>query len=179
MTMTQYLRNALIVNIFIALGGCSAMGDGWPSLAGDPPAEPVALLDPVDLPPPSPLQTTMTVEEARALLSAMPDLMASLDMRISSQYESYQTAKAALKSDTDTDMAGTARRTAEFQLSRLSRLETELSQLLRKAQGMTLTLADTSAAKDARSLTEHLRAQSDTLSAFLIRERRALAQSET
>ncbi len=177
MTLINPLRLAVLLLPGLGISGCSALGDNWPNLAGDPPSESVALLDPVELPDPSPLYTDTTIEEARVLLEKLPALIADLDQRIADQTRLYQQARNARERDTDIKMAGTAQRTAEFQLSRLSILETESSRLLRQAQSMNRALATTEEAEKAMALTKTLAKKTDRLTALLSSERAYLAGS--
>lgn len=177
MDMSFHMRFCVFLLLGLGLGGCSALGGDWPNLAGDPPSEPVALLDPVSLPAPSPLYEAMTAEDAHSLLETLPDLAADLDQRIANQQALYEKARNARGTDADVKMAGTSQRTAEFQLSRLSILETEMGRLLRRAQSMTAALARTPDEQRAAALTDALALKSDQLTELLLRERSHLADS--
>lgn len=177
MEMNFPMRFGVFLLLGLGLGGCSALGGDWPNLAGDPPAEPVALLDPVEQPAPSPLYAPMTLEDAHALLETLPALVADLDRRISEQQALYEKARNARGTDADIKMAGTSQRTAEFQLSRLSLLETETSRLLRRAESMTAALRGTPDEQQAAALTNALSRKAELLTGFLSDERSRLAAS--
>lgn len=156
--------------ICAVLGGCSAVGDGWPRLAGEPRAEPVTLLPRVDMPPPTPLTDPMNPEAATAWYAALPGRVAALgerQERLVADYRATRKTKA-----NDRLVAGSARRAAEMGLSRLGALLSDIERLLRQADAA-------GPAPDPTGLEalDGLLGLDAALTALLDQERRILAES--
>ncbi len=156
----------------VALAGCSGGSGAWPGLAipattpGPPPAPAIRAA-----PASAALRhgaPTLSREEAAALIAALPQTLADFSRRIAQQKQAYQAARErARASGLDLD-----RRSAEFELSRLSRIETALATLLRKFERLPAGLSAAGAAQEAvRRLTD----MHGALVAYLAAERRRLA----
>ncbi|RMD88427.1 MAG: hypothetical protein D6807_05820 [Alphaproteobacteria bacterium] len=123
-------RLALLALLF-PLMSCSGGGGGWPSLAIPPAPRAPAPLPPVAEPSPAPVAASREAEDAETAAAIAADLGARLDdfaARIALQKKRFEAARdRAMASGSDAD-----RRSAEFELSRLSQIESELAGLLRR-----------------------------------------------
>ncbi|GEQ99136.1 hypothetical protein JCM17844_27730 [Iodidimonas gelatinilytica] len=113
-----FLGRTLPLTALFFVAGCGAMEGSWPNLAGDPPAEPVALLDPVRLPEPRTEMAAISPQEARALLEALPQRQNVLSQQLHDARSRYESAKAAIGTQQPERLQGVDYRTAQFALSR-------------------------------------------------------------
>lgn len=124
-------RRLALLALLFPLMSCSGGGGGWPSLAIPPAPQAPAPLPPVAEPPPAPVATSRQAEDAASAVASAAGLAARLDdfaARIALQKKRFEAARdRALASGSDMD-----RRSAEFELSRLSQIESELAGLLRR-----------------------------------------------
>jgi len=129
-------RTAAVCLAALLLSGCYAVTRDFPDL-GDPPAEAgaaagSAALAPVRVPPPP--RPPRSLDEAAAR-----SLQADATARLQAIAEATGPQAAALAAAlTQAGQSGAAidRRTAHFEFSRLSRLETELSSLIRRLSAL-------------------------------------------
>ncbi len=169
---SRALRFLALSALCTVLAGCGAAPGAWPSLAL-PPAVPA--------PPPAPAVSApassaawrgapaLTGEDAAALIAALPQTVAEYGRRIERQKQAYREAlDRALANGQGLD-----RRSAEFELSRLSRIETDLAALLRRFERLP---AGVSLDDGAEEQLRRLAAMHDALVADLAAERRRLAE---
>lgn len=177
--MSRNCKSLRIVAVLSVLFLGASCGE-WPDLATVPEAAPLAPRSPVRLPPAMRSTAPLDAEAAEAALAVLPGRLERLELRISGQRERYLEARDKAESEAGEgprpDETSLARRTAEFELSRLSALETELSVLLEELERLRLSPLT----PEARSETARLRGRAEDLRAelasFLARERRRLAQ---
>jgi len=167
---------AIALAVLLLSAGCGE----WPDLASVPEAAPLAPRSPVRLPPAMRSAAPLDAEAAEQALEVLPGRLERLEMRISGQQVRYLEAFGAAAAE-----AGEApgpldstitRRSAEFELSRLSALETDLSVLLEDFERLRLSPLTPEAKKEAARLRRAAEDLTQELSSFLSRERRRLSR---
>ncbi len=152
----------------LMLAGCSAGAGSWPSLAV-PPAAPApppapAIGAPPSVTPAGRAAPALSPADAAALVAALPQTLADYSRRIDGQKRLYEQARDhAIASGQELD-----RRGAEFELSRLSRIESDLAAHLRRLERLP-------GGRETPEPLRRLTAMHDALVAYLAAERRRLA----
>ena len=152
----------------------------WPDLASVPDAAPIAPQPPVRLPPAMRSTAPFDAEAAGQALRLLPSRLERLEVRISGQQALYLQARRDAETqageESEPQETPITRRTAEFELSRLSALETDLSTLLEDLERLRLSPLSEAARGEVTRLRKRAEALDSELSAFLARERRRLAR---
>jgi len=166
------LRKALAIILLGALASaCSASQGAWPNLGDAPEAATLEGQAPVRIPDPARVLEPIAASEARGALEAMPARLKELKSRIDERRKLYAQARESAESLGDP----TAIRTAQFHLSRLSALETELSRRLQTLERIAVSNVSAEVKAQAVTLRRQAQARRERLNTYLIDERQALA----